>query len=139
MIGWARIGGEDALRGAAFADGRGVVLAASASTAEARLSAFDSPPQLVAIWVAYGLSSPQSGAGPHVGASIGAMTTRTMTLDEELDVATYHVPFAIGLSLGEHHEWDVAFSYLIHPSEDQYAGAIAIGFSFQVAGRPLDR
>jgi hypothetical protein len=69
-----------------------------------------------------------------IGASFGAMRTRTPTTDEKLAGVTYHIPVGIGLSLGEDHNWDVGFSYLVHPTEKRFDGAIALGFSFQVAG-----
>ena len=41
-----------------------------------------------------------------IGTSIGTMTTRTLTVDDGMTGITYHVPFAIGLSLGEDHSFD---------------------------------
>ena len=67
-----------------------------------------------------------------VGASIGG-TTRTPSTDEKAVIA-YHIPVGIGLSLGEHHNWDIGFAYLFHPSEKRFDGAIALGVSFQVGG-----
>jgi hypothetical protein len=69
-----------------------------------------------------------------VGASIGSMRTRTPTTNEKLAGVTYHIPVAVGLSLGEDHNWDLMFSFLYHPSEKQVGGAIALGLSFQVGG-----
>lgn len=69
-----------------------------------------------------------------IGASIGAMRTRTPSTNESLAGITYHIPLGIGLSVGKDHNWDVAFSYLFHPTEKRFDGAFAIGFSFQVAG-----
>jgi hypothetical protein len=65
-----------------------------------------------------------------IGASIGAMRTRTLKIHEEMSGITHHIPFAIGLSLGEAHNVDLSFAYLIHPSEKQIGGGIVAGLTF---------
>jgi hypothetical protein len=65
------------------------------------------------------------------GASIGAMSTRAGGIvDIEQSGIMYHVPFALGLALGEHHEFELSLQYLFHPEQRQFGGALAIGFGF---------
>jgi hypothetical protein len=68
------------------------------------------------------------------GASVGSMSTRAGGIvDIERSGVMYHVPFALGLALGEHHEFELSLQYLLHPEQRQFGGALAIGFGF-----PLD-
>jgi hypothetical protein len=41
----------------------------------------------------------------------------------------YHVPVALGLALGERHQFDVAFQYLLHPAQQEFCGAAAVGLT----------
>jgi hypothetical protein len=68
-----------------------------------------------------------------IGAIIGSLETFTPKTNSKDNGLSMHIPFSIGLVLGPKHNFDVAFTYYIHPSADQFSGAAAIGFSF-----PLD-
>jgi hypothetical protein len=64
-----------------------------------------------------------------LGGSLGKLTTR---VDEIVDSskagATYHIPIGLGLALGERHQYELAFEYLLHPEVHQVCGALAFGF-----------
>ncbi|WP_460219509.1 hypothetical protein [Psychroserpens sp. MEBiC05023] len=68
-----------------------------------------------------------------IGASIGSFETITPETNLEQKGVLLHIPVTLGLALGRKHNWDFAFTYYMHPSVEQFAGAAAIGFSF-----PLD-
>jgi hypothetical protein len=66
-----------------------------------------------------------------VGASLGKLSTRVgQFVDASISGATYHIPFGLGLALGEHHQYELAFQYLFHPEVHQYSGGIVFGFEF---------
>jgi hypothetical protein len=70
-----------------------------------------------------------------IGLSLGAMRTRTLKIREKLEGATYHVPVAIGLSLGESRSVDVAFQYWAHPAAKQLNGGLLVGLTFAIDDR----
>jgi hypothetical protein len=66
-----------------------------------------------------------------VGASLGSLSTRVATLvDVEESGLMYHIPFALGLVLGKSREVELSLAYLFHPAQEQYIGALALGFTF---------
>jgi hypothetical protein len=67
-----------------------------------------------------------------IGMSVGTLTTRVYDTNVDFTGVTYHVPFAIGLSFGNKHDYvvDLAFSYLEHPAQSQLNGAIALSLAF---------
>jgi hypothetical protein len=66
-----------------------------------------------------------------VGASLGSMSTRAGGLvDIEQSGVMYHIPFALGLALGEHRDFELSLQYLLHPEQRQFDGAAAIGMGF---------
>jgi hypothetical protein len=66
-----------------------------------------------------------------LGASIGSMSTRAAGIvDIDQSGAMYHIPFSLGLALGEHHQFELSLKYLFHPEQRQINGALAIGFGF---------
>jgi hypothetical protein len=66
-----------------------------------------------------------------VGASLGSLTTRVATLvDVEESGLMYHIPFTLGLVLGKSREVELSFKYLFHPAQEQFNGAVALGFTF---------
>jgi len=68
-----------------------------------------------------------------VGMSVGTITTQVGTIDaKDFSGVTYHVPFALGLSVGEMHHYvvDLALTYLVHPDQSQIDGALAISLAF---------
>ncbi len=64
-----------------------------------------------------------------IGASIGTFVTFTEFTDLEKSGLLYHIPFSIGLELGPNNNFDFGFTYYVHPSVEQFAGAAAIGIS----------
>lgn len=67
-----------------------------------------------------------------LGASFGYLRTLDRGVDETARGATIHVPFAIGLAVGPRHEFDLAFSYLVHPKERQVGGGVVFGIGFSL-------
>jgi hypothetical protein len=67
-----------------------------------------------------------------LGVSVGALTTRLYDTDVEYTGVTYHIPLALGLSIGEMHHYvvDIAFSTLVHPAQLQSNGALALSIAF---------
>lgn len=63
------------------------------------------------------------------GASIGSFETITPWTYIEESGVLMHIPFSIGLELGRKHNFEVAFTYYFHDSAQQFAGAMAVGFS----------
>lgn len=80
------------------------------------------------------LMAPIPYVGPFVdvglGASLGYLRTLDLDHDERVRGAAFHIPFALGLAIGKRHELDLSFSYLVHPAQDQVAGAFAFGLGF---------
>lgn len=81
------------------------------------------------------LMAPIPYIGPFVelglGASLGRITTRVgSTLDASRRGVTYHIPWAVGIALGRHYQFELSFQYLEHPEEKQTSGAAALGISF---------
>ncbi|MEM6718014.1 MAG: outer membrane beta-barrel protein [Bacteroidota bacterium] len=65
-----------------------------------------------------------------IGVSFGKLETITDTTNIEESGVSYHIPFSVGLELGPKRNFDVSFTYLFHPSAEQFVGAAAIGFTF---------
>src|SRR5262249_15783710 len=74
--------------------------------------------------------------GPYLGLGLGLSAGNLRTLDGPVDETSsglvFHVPVAIGVALGQRNQYDIAFSYLVHPGPKQTDGAIAFGFGFAV-------
>lgn len=64
-----------------------------------------------------------------IGASIGKFETITPWTHIEESGVLMHMPISIGLEIGPKHNFDVAFTYYFHESAQQFAGALAVGFS----------
>ncbi|MEW7279484.1 hypothetical protein ABW636_12895 [Aquimarina sp. 2201CG1-2-11] len=62
-----------------------------------------------------------------IGTSIGNFRTLTAFDDINKGGIIYHIPFALGLELGQNNNVDIGLSYYIQPDVKQYAGAFAIG------------
>lgn len=67
-----------------------------------------------------------------IGTSIGSFTTITPYTNVEKKGFVVHIPVTIGLAIGRNHSFELEFTYYYHPSEEQFAGAAAIGFSFPI-------
>jgi hypothetical protein len=69
-----------------------------------------------------------------VGASVGNLTTRVYDTDVDFTGVTYHVPFAIGLSIGSMHDYvvDLGLSYLWHPAQSQFGGGYLLSVAFSL-------
>ena len=65
-----------------------------------------------------------------LGASIGKFETITPFDNIEKSGIIHHIPFSLGLELGRKNNFDLGFTYFIQPTMEQYAGAVAIGFTF---------
>lgn len=68
-----------------------------------------------------------------IGASIGSFETFTPFTNIDDSGIIMHIPLSIGLELGPKHNFDIDFTYYLHNSVEQFAGAAAFGISF-----PLD-
>ena len=67
-----------------------------------------------------------------VGASVGSFETFTPYTSIEDSGLFLHIPFSLGVGLGPGHPVNVEFTYYLHNSVGQYAGAAAIGISFPI-------
>jgi hypothetical protein len=68
-----------------------------------------------------------------VGASLGSVETRVgQVVAESSSGVTVHLPVAVGLALGEFHEFEIGLRYLFHPRERQVGSAFALGFGFAI-------
>lgn len=66
-----------------------------------------------------------------LGGSLGHFSTRSgQVVARHTDGLAYHVPYALGLALGERRQFEIAFTYLSHPAQAQVSGAVAIGVQF---------
>ena len=67
-----------------------------------------------------------------LGGSIGSF--QTLTDNSEIDESGIyaHIPFSLGLELGQRHNVNVELTCYFHNSIKQFAGAMAIGVSFPV-------
>lgn len=64
------------------------------------------------------------------GLTLGSIKTRVGTLyDEDSNGAAFHIPVALGLTIGEVRRFDISFDYLIYPSLDHIDGAAAVKFT----------
>jgi hypothetical protein len=74
--------------------------------------------------------------GPYLELGLGLSAGNLRTLDGPIDETSsglvFHIPVAIGVALGQRNQYDIGFSYLIHPGPKQTDGAIAFGFGFAV-------
>lgn len=80
------------------------------------------------------VSAPIPWVAPYVeiglGTSIGRFETVTAFDTFDKSGLIYHIPFSLGLALGKNNTVDVGFTYFFHPTVQQYAGALAVGFTF---------
>jgi hypothetical protein len=68
------------------------------------------------------------------GVSVGQFSTRSgLAVSQATNGIAYHVPFSVGVALGEHRQFELAVQYLDHPAQGQTSGALAFGMQF-----PLD-
>jgi hypothetical protein len=65
-----------------------------------------------------------------VGASMGAFKTYTPLTNVNKKGVVVHIPFSIGLALGQKHDIEVGFNYYFQPAVEQVNGAFAFGFTF---------
>lgn len=80
------------------------------------------------------LMAPIPYVGPFIelgfGGSVGRISTRSgRQVDVTGEGLMYHVPVALGLAIGERHQFEVAFQYLAHPEQQQVCGAAAFGLT----------
>jgi len=83
------------------------------------------------------LMAPIPYVGPFIelgiGGSIGRITTRSGTqVDATTKGLMYHVPFALGLALGERHQVDVTVQALAHPEQKATCGGFALGVTLDL-------
>lgn len=81
------------------------------------------------------LMAPIPYVGPFIeagiGASAGKLSTRSgQVVDLTGSGVMLHVPLAIGLALGDRHQFEVGFWYLVHPAQKLICGAAAVGLTF---------
>ena len=83
------------------------------------------------------LMAPIPYVGPFIelgiGGSVGHMSTRSgQQVDATGKGLMYHVPFGIGLALGERHQFEIAGQGLVHPEQKQICGGIALGVTLDL-------
>jgi hypothetical protein len=67
------------------------------------------------------------------GLSLGQFTTQSGPLVDVREVGlTYHWPFTLGVALGAHRQYELAFVYLFHPQQAQFSGGFAFGYQFDL-------
>ena len=67
-----------------------------------------------------------------IGASFGSFETLTPFTNINKSGVILHIPWSIGLKLGPKRSFDISFSYYEHLGVKQFAGAAAIGYTFQL-------
>jgi hypothetical protein len=68
-----------------------------------------------------------------IGASAGKLSTRSgQVVDLTGSGVLLHVPLALGLALGDRHQFEVGFWYLVHPAQKLICGAAAVGLTFDL-------
>ena len=65
-----------------------------------------------------------------LGISGGYLKTELFQIHERTRGLAEHIPFTLGVALGEDHNVELAFSYLFHPAEHQFGGGISAGVMF---------
>jgi hypothetical protein len=111
----------------------GVVFAPSGGNCD--VSPCDVSAQILFIGVKGRLLAPIPYVAPFleigIGGSLGQLTTRVDEIvDRSQSGVNYHIPFGLGLALGEYHQYELSFQYLFHPAARQFCGAFAFGFEF---------
>ena len=80
------------------------------------------------------LMAPIPYVGPFIelglGVAVGYLRTLDVDVDERTSGVAVQIPIALGLALGDKHQFDVMFLFLGHPSEPQGSGALAVGLAF---------
>ncbi len=66
------------------------------------------------------------------GASLGSFETYTPYTNLKSKGLVYHTPISLGLELGRQHNFNLEFTYYMHDSVQQIAGAAAIGIAIPV-------
>jgi hypothetical protein len=67
-----------------------------------------------------------------LGASVGGFQTFTTETNINKSGLFVHVPFAAGLAVGREHNYEIEFTYYIHPELKQTSGAAAFGITFPI-------
>jgi hypothetical protein len=68
-----------------------------------------------------------------LGASLGHLSTISgNAVDVTSNGIFYNVPFTLGLALGGNHQFELEFTYLFHPEQQQMSGAAAVGLTFPI-------
>ncbi|WP_431157812.1 hypothetical protein [Winogradskyella poriferorum] len=65
-----------------------------------------------------------------IGTSIGKFETFTAFDNIERSGLIYHIPFSLGLELGQNNNVDLGLTYYFQPTVQQFAGAFAVGITF---------
>lgn len=68
-----------------------------------------------------------------IGMSIGSFETYTEYTNIKKSGVLYHVPVTLGLAVGRNHNYEIKFTYYVHPTAEQVSGTAAFGLTF-----PLD-
>lgn len=79
------------------------------------------------------LTAPIPWVSPYIeggiGMTLGSLKTYTPFTYLNKEGVLVHFPFTIGLAIGPKHDFEVEFTYFIHPDAEQISGALAIGIS----------
>ena len=66
------------------------------------------------------------------GASIGHFENLSPTVNIDKSGIIYHIPFTVGLELGPNRNINIAFTYCVQPTVEQFVGALAVGISIPI-------
>lgn len=67
-----------------------------------------------------------------IGASIGSFITEVPGINEKKNGIVPHIPFSLGLALGPKHNVEIAFTYYVSTTLEQFSGAAAFGLSIPI-------
>lgn len=67
-----------------------------------------------------------------IGTSVGRFETQTAYSSFDETGIVYHIPLSFGLELGKRKMVDLGLVYFYQPSVEQFAGAVAAGFSIPI-------
>ncbi len=70
-----------------------------------------------------------------IGTSIGKFETFTAFDNINKSGIIYHIPFSLGLELGQNNNVDLGLTYYFQPSVKQYVGAFAVGITFPLINK----
>lgn len=67
-----------------------------------------------------------------IGASLGSFETYTPTFYKKQNGLLMHIPYTLGLALGQNNNFEIAVTNYVHPSVEQFSSTIAIGITIPI-------